>query len=467
MLRKNKPLMLFTLIIFTCTFLAPAFLTPATAAAAAPTVTALPFTYIDDESATLNGQLTSDGDYNVIEYGFYYDDSSTVTTSDTKKVAGTGDLEDDEEFDASVYNLDPDTRYYYKAYIVYRDGSGNRRTALSLNTRYFTISDTENEDRPEVTTDTAASITYNSARLRGEIVSEGSSNITEYGFYYGTTSSASTKKKVGSSIDEGDDFSYKLTGLKSDTKYYFKAYARNSDGIAYGSVRSFYTEEGDEKPSVTTKTPVTGDGYVMLYGAVADEGDSDIEAYGFYYGTTSSTTSKIKVGTNIAENKTFSYKLTGLNPVSYYVKAFATNDSGTSYGTLTRFEVAAPAAPSVFFIGYPYYNIRGVYQAGEAAPYIKNSRTYLPIKPVGYSVGINDADIVWNANSRTVTLTKGSTVVKLTIGSQVMYVNGSPVLMDVVPEITNSRTCLPIAHIVKVFGYTAYWNGVERSVTIR
>jgi len=462
---KNRPLSLLLTLVFAFVFLAPSFLLPAEATAAAPTVTALSASSIDDDSATLNGRLTSAGTYDVVEYGFYYDDDDNVTTSDAKIRAGTGNLDEDEEFEATINGLKPDTRYWFRAYIIY--DNSRERTVLSATTRTFTTTDSGAEDRPEVSTDSATSITSNSARLNGEIDSIGASRITEYGFYYGTKSSPSTKKKVGSRIDEGDDFSYKLTGLKSDTRYYFRAYARNAEGISYGSVRSFFTEEGDEKPSVTTKAVTTGDGYATLYGVVTDEGDSDIEAYGFYYGTTSNTPNKIKVGNRIAEDKTFSYQLTGLAPGNYYVKAYATNDGGTSYGTLRSFEVTRSSAPSVFFIGSSYYNIRGSYQAGEAAPYIKNSRTYLPIRPVGNSVGIADKDIVWNANTRTVTLTKGTTTVRLEIGSPIMYVNGSAVTMDTAPEISNSRACLPIAHIVKIFGYTAYWDGASRAVTIR
>lgn len=462
---KNRPLSLLLTLVFAFVFLAPSFLLPAEATAAAPTVTALSASSIDDDSATLNGRLTSAGTYDVVEYGFYYDDDDNVTTSDAKIRAGTGNLDEDEEFEATINGLKPDTRYWFRAYIIY--DNSRERTVLSATTRTFTTTDSGAEDRPEVSTDSATSITSNSARLNGEIDSIGASRITEYGFYYGTKSSPSTKKKVGSRIDEGDDFSYKLTGLKSDTRYYFRAYARNAEGISYGSVRSFFTEEGDEKPSVTTKAVTTGDGYATLYGVVTDEGDSDIEAYGFYYGTTSNTPNKIKVGNRIAEDKTFSYQLTGLAPGNYYVKAYATNDGGTSYGTLRSFEVTRSSAPSVFFIGSSYYNIRGSYQAGEAAPYIKNSRTYLPIRPVGNSVGIADKDIVWNANTRTVTLTKGTTTVRLEIGSPIMYVNGSAVTMDTAPEIINSRACLPIAHIVKLFGYTAYWDGASRAVTIR
>lgn len=465
MLKKNKPLSFLLTLIFTFVFLAPAFLLPATASAAAPDVTALNAASIDDDSATLKGRLTAEGTYDVVEYGFYYDDSSGVSTSNKKIRAGRGDLDKNEEFEASVSGLKPATRYYFRAYIIY--DNNRERTVLSKNTRSFSTTDSAMKDRPEVATDSATRITSNSARLNGEIDSIGDSRITEYGFYYGTNSSPSTKKKVGSRVDEGDDFSLNLTGLKPDTRYYFRAYARNGAGISYGSVRSFYTEKGEKKPSVTTKAVTAGDGYATLYGVVTAEGDSDMEAYGFYYGTTSSTSTRIKVGNKIAEDKTFSYQLTGLDPGTYYVKAYATNDGGTSYGTVRSFAVTGTSAPSVFFIGSPYYNIRGNYQTGEAAPYIKNSRTYLPIRPVGNSVGIADNDIVWNAAAQTVTLTKGNTTVRLEIGSPIMYVNGSAVRMDTAPEISNSRACLPIAHIVKVFDYTAYWDSSSRAVTIR
>lgn len=468
MLRRNKPLLCLMTFMFVLAFLTPGFIMPGTASAASPAVSTLAATEIDEESATLNARISADGDYDVVEYGFYYDDSSSITTSDEKEVAGTGDLEYNDTFDVSIGSLEADVRYYFRAYIVYEDNTGHSHTVLSSNTRYFTTNEaTNNGDRPEVITDTASRISSSSATLNGEIDSEGASGILEYGFYYGTSSSPSSKKKVGSSIDEGDDFDYRLTGLRSDTRYYFKAYARNAEGTSYGKVKSFWTEGGNDRPVVKTKEPSAGEGYVTLYGVVTSEGDSNVESYGFYYGISSSVSNRIRVGGSIDEDETFSYKLTGLSPGTYYVKAYATNDDGTAYGNLYSFEVTSSNLSSVFIIGSPYYNIRGVYQTGEASPYIKSNRTYLPIKPVGYAVGISDSNIVWNPISQTVTLTKGNMVVILIVGSPVMLVNGSPVIMDTVPEITNGRTCLPIAYVVKAFGYTAYWNQFEQSVTIK
>lgn len=467
MTRRSKSWLFMATLIFTLVFLIPAFLMPCTASAATPAVTALAASAVDEDSAVLNGRLTADGDYDVVEYGFYYDDSATVSSSDDKERSGTGDLKDEQTFQARIDDLDPDRTYYFKAYIIYADSRDNRRLVLSTNTRSFTTSDIGAEDRPQVITAVATRITVDSARLNAELDSEGDSLIREYGFYYGTTSATNTKKRVGTRIDEGDGFSLGLTDLKANTKYYFKAYARNEQGTAFGTVRSFTTKKV-LLPEVATRTTTTGDGLAILNGVVTDKGGSSIESYGFYYGTSSNPTTKIKVGNGIAEDRDFSYRLTGLDPNrTYYVKAYATNQDGTGYGKVTSFKVNAARSPSVFIINSSWYNIQGSNQLGDAAPYINNNRTYLPIRPVGKAVGLNDADIIWNPTFQTVTLSGRGTIVHLTIGSRTMFVNGNPVVMDVAPEISSNRACLPIAHVVKAFGYTAIWDGSARSVTIR
>ena len=91
----------------------------------------------------------------------------------------------------------------------------------------------------------------------------------------------------------------------------------------------------------------------------------------------------------------------------------------------------------------------------------------MPIRYVAYAMGLTDADIIWDEATQTVLLTKGSTRVTLIIGSHNMWVNGIPTPMDVVPEITDDRACLPIAWVAKAFGYTAVWNPTIWTVTIQ
>lgn len=332
---------------------------------------------------------------------------------------------------------------------------------------------------PTATTVSATDIQEDEATLNGEISSDGNSDITQYGFYYGTTISCSNKIKVGTSIDEDDDFDYTLTDLEEDTTYYYKAYARNDEGTDYGAVKSFTTDEDsdDSLPDVTTKTPSTGSGSATLYGVVTSTGDSDIESYGFYYGTSSSPGTKVEVDDDaIDEDETFSYDLTGLSPgATYYVKAYATNDDGTSYGSVLSFQVnnnanftpGPPSNPSMLYIGSKDYKIKGTQQHGDVAPFIDNGRTFLPIRPVANALGISDNDISWDAQTQTVTLKKDGKVVKLQVNSNIMDNNGQSVKMDAAPRISGGRTCLPIAQLAQAFGANVAWDARTQTVTIK
>ncbi|MDD3268350.1 MAG: substrate-binding domain-containing protein [Syntrophomonadaceae bacterium] len=122
---------------------------------------------------------------------------------------------------------------------------------------------------------------------------------------------------------------------------------------------------------------------------------------------------------------------------------------------------------SVLTIGSNKYKIMGSEQSGDLAPYIKNSRTFMPIRPVAYALGIADSNIAWDGSSQQVTLTKGDTVVKLTINKKIMSVNGKSVTIDTAPEITGARACLPVAQVVQAFGSTITWDAAARTVIIQ
>ena len=84
---------------------------------------------------------------------------------------------------------------------------------------------------------------------------------------------------------------------------------------------------------------------------------------------------------------------------------------------------------------------------------------------MGLSLGVDPDDIVWDGT--TATLTKGDTVVKVTLGSKDVLVNDQPVAMDVMPELVPpGRIMLPYRFVAEAFGATVAWNGVERSVTM-
>lgn len=348
---------------------------------------------------------------------------------------------------------------------------------------------------PDVSTYKASDIGEDYATLYGAVVDDGGLDISEFGFYYGTDADDVADGEDGTSDSDTangdpDDFYLDLTGLDSDQTYYFMAYAINDDGTSYGSVRSFTTKAGVSASGdldVVTDTPDKIGADTATLNAYVDGYDSDnyqITKYGFFYGPDEGDVDDVEDiladGDNdwdctyhsgdyrdaSSDEYVFSLTLKNLDPdeETYYYRAYIEyeDDNGDEFYSLGDIEqidlITTP--PSVFTLGSNVYNLRGSTQVMDIAPYAKDNRTYLPVRYVAYTMGLTDDQIRWSPLvPNTVTLTNGTTTVILNIGSPIMYKNGTPMMMDVAPEVSNYRTCLPIAWVSQAFGYTATWDG--------
>jgi len=78
-----------------------------------------------------------------------------------------------------------------------------------------------------------------------------------------------------------------------------------------------------------------------------------------------------------------------------------------------------------FVIGSNIYTVNGLTKVMDAAPYIKTGRTYVPYRYLALALGVASDDIQWDADTKTVKVTKGDKVVEAVIGSTTMTVNGA------------------------------------------
>jgi len=95
-----------------------------------------------------------------------------------------------------------------------------------------------------VTSNAATDRTKTSATLNGVITAIGGPPVDSYGFYWGTSSSSLTNRiEVGTTSPGSTPFNFNtgLTGLTCNRTYCFKAYAHNSAGTSYGSIKYFTT----------------------------------------------------------------------------------------------------------------------------------------------------------------------------------------------------------------------------------
>lgn len=112
------------------------------------------------------------------------------------------------------------------------------------NAAYFYIDDIEYSNNlpaiaiPTVTTTPVSSITTTSATSGGNVTADGGAGVNAKGVYYGLEANPTSGTSDGTGIGS---FTSPLTGLEVNTQYYYRAYATNSAGTAYGTESSLYT----------------------------------------------------------------------------------------------------------------------------------------------------------------------------------------------------------------------------------
>ena len=128
--------------------------------------------------------------------------------------------------------------------------------------------------------------------------------------------------------------------------------------------------------------------------------------------------------------------------------------------------LAAPAHKAVFIIGQSKYAADGQEKTMDAAAFIENDRTYVPVRYLAYALGVAEKDVGWDGSTNTVILKLGGITLKMVIGSKILYDNGQPKQMDVAPLIREDRTYLPARWVAEAFGYEVKWDEKTQAVLV-
>lgn len=98
-----------------------------------------------------------------------------------------------------------------------------------------------------------------------------------------------------------------------------------------------------------------------------------------------------------------------------------------------------------------------------AQPKLVDGRTLVPMRKFFEHFG---ADVNWDDATFTAKAVKGELSVEISIGSNVMYNNGTPFVLDVPAQLIYSRTYVPVRFISEALGADVEWDDYRKIVYI-
>ncbi len=204
---------------------------------------------------------------------------------------------------------------------------------------------------PQLFTARITDIKASTAKGGGKITFDGGDAITACGLCFGLEHNPAIDKNKTSDTLYHAVFNSNLKNLVSDTVYYVRAYALNSAGIAYGKEVTFRTLK-KTLSAVTTKDPVEiTSGAFKAEAEITNDGRGVISACGFCWDVKENPTLAGSKSTNTLTGNLFALVVDGLIPeMTYYIRAYATNEMGTSYGNQVVVKTLPIAQFSTFTI---------------------------------------------------------------------------------------------------------------------
>ncbi|MBR2593119.1 MAG: InlB B-repeat-containing protein [Firmicutes bacterium] len=247
-----------------------------------------------------------------------------------------------------------------------------------------------------------------------------------------------------------------------------------------------YTENGKTKTAEIPITVKESSGK----GSSGGGGRSGKVSYTLTYDTNGGSEIKAEicsVGDNITLDKTpekEGYTFTGWygdKELTQKITSVVMNSSKTVYAGWDNGEQPVipdnPETPDenaplmVIRIDDTKYQLNGKNMELDSAPFIdENDRTMLPVRVVANALGISDADIVWDDNTKTASFTRpDGKVVSCTVGSNIIKIGDEEVEIDTAPVIRNDRIYLPMRALFNAFNVSddhIAWDGAARKVTV-
>lgn len=305
-----------------------------------PVVLSVAVSSVTEYTAKITGNVTDNYGNGISKRGICWNDTGNPTGQgywDSVRIVGSGVG----EFTTTIDGLLSGTKYYVKAFAV-SYGVGYYSNEVSFVTKGDGLVVI---DVPKLSTTLVSGITANTAVCGGDVTDDAGSAITAKGVCWNTTGYPTMLDDCTKDGRGLGSFTSKLTGLKPGTIYYARAYATNATGSGYGLLMMFTTKTSNAVKTIpelsTNATSSVNTDSVTASGTVTDDGGSAITVRGFCWNTAGSPTNKDNYAdaeSSSVSTGIFRSKIRGLDAkTTYYLRAYATNSSGTAYGKEVKF----------------------------------------------------------------------------------------------------------------------------------
>jgi len=137
----------------------------------------------------------------------------------------------------------------------------------------------------------------------------------------------------------------------------------------------------------------------------------------------------------------------------------------------TSAEITEPTAERGFimmFIGNPLMNVNNVWEGidppqNNTAPVLTAGRTMVPIRAIVEAMG---GTVGWENTIQRIDLRSHGNHVQMWLGQRNANVNGAIREMDVIPQLINDRTLIPVRFVAEFLGAQIEWIGSQQMVVI-
>ncbi|WP_258359604.1 stalk domain-containing protein [Moorella sulfitireducens] len=144
--------------------------------------------------------------------------------------------------------------------------------------------------------------------------------------------------------------------------------------------------------------------------------------------------------------------------------------SGRPFYERLKLQPAATSYKARFVVGkktYAIFSDQGKRnETMDAAPFIENGRTYVPLRYLAYALDVPAESIFWDQKNSIAKLVKNGRTITLTVGQKTGYIDGNPRDTGVAPILKEGRVYLPARFVAEAFGYKVNWDAVSQTVSI-